>query len=100
MSAAETSEENGHARTIVSSFCAGIAAMTLLGAAASFVVHGGLDMPAAAAQTPEERYFATPVRIEPIDVQAVQAEINRSQARMKITQDATARAMARLQRLD
>lgn len=100
MSAADQNPETGHVRTIAGSLFAGVAAMTLFGAMASFVVHGGLDTPAAAASTPEERFFAQPVRIEPLDVADVQAEINRSQAEMKLVQEATARAMARLERLD
>lgn len=100
MSAPEQLSETSHVRTVAGSLFAGVAAMTLLGAMASFVMHGGLDTPAAAAATPEERFFATPVRVEPLDVAAVQAEINRSQAQMKAVQEATARAMARLERLD
>lgn len=100
MSAADHPAESTHVRTVVGSLFAGVAAMTLFGAMASFVVNGGLDTPAAAAQTPEERFFAQPVSIDPIDVAAVQAEINRSQAEMKVTQDSTDYAIARLRRLD
>lgn len=100
MSAADQTPQTGHFKTIAGSLFAGVAAMTLFGAMASFVVHGGLDTPAAAASTPEERFFAQPVRVAPLDVADVQAQINRSQADMKIVQDATARAMQRLERLD
>ncbi len=72
--------------------------MTLFGLMASFVLHGGLDTPAAAAATPAERVFAAPLTVEPINVVAIQAQIDRSQAEMRVVQDRTDHAMSRLER--
>ncbi|MET0182361.1 MAG: hypothetical protein ABW199_05690 [Caulobacterales bacterium] len=96
----ETNEKpQGAARTIVNSLAAGVAAMTVLGAMASFVVKGGLDTPAAAASTPAEQAFANAPAVRPLDVKAVQAQLDLAAANMRVTQDATDTAMSRLERL-
>jgi len=98
MTARMVKQEQSYVRAITSSLIAGVVAMTVVGAVGSFIVHGGLDTPTAAASTPDERFGEIPV-IRPLDVRAVQAQLAQAEAAMRVTQDATARSMARLERL-
>lgn len=84
-------------RAIAGSFVAGVTAMTLVGAAAAFVAHGGLDTPTANAS--ETQFGAMPA-IQPLDVAAVQGQLSQIQAEMQQTLDATDPAVSRLERLD
>jgi len=102
MSAAYTpapSADRTHARTIISSLLAGIAATVMIGAMGAFVAGGGLDATPAAASTPTEAFFASMARPEPIDVSAVQAQLDAVDQDIARTQGATAGAMAHLDTL-
>lgn len=102
MSAAYTpapSADRTHVRTIISSLLAGIAATVVIGAMGAFVANGGLEATPASASTPTEAFFASMARPEPIDVGAVQAQLDAVEADIARTQDATAGAMSRLDTL-
>lgn len=100
MSTAEMNEkQQGAARSILNSLAAGVAAMTVFGVMASYVVNGGLGTPAAEASTPADAAFGDAPVVRPLDVDAVQAELEAVQAEMRATQAATAAAMTRLERL-
>jgi len=102
MSAAYTpanSADRTHVRTIISSLLAGIAATVVIGAMGAFVVNGGLDATPASASTPTEAFFASMARPEPIDVGAVQAQLDAVDKDIARAEGATASAMSRLDAL-
>lgn len=99
MSAEPAQKNQSHVHSVLSSLAAGIAAMTVLSAMGAFVLNGGLEPTAANASTPAEQAFAGAPRVRPLDVAAVQAQLDVVAAEMRVTQDATDAAMANLERL-
>lgn len=88
-------QNKSNMRMIAASFVAGVGAMSLVGIVAPLVMKDGLNVREAMAATVERQAPA----VQPLDVEAVQAELAASELRMEATRAATERAMNRLERL-
>ncbi len=82
-------------RMVVASFAAGAGAMVLVGLVAPVAMQGGLSVRDAFAATVEERQ---PL-IQPLDVQAIEAQLQASDRLMSEMRAGTDDEVARLQRL-
>ena len=82
-------------RMVVASFAAGAGAMMLVGLVGPVAMQGGLSMRDAVASSLEPR---APV-IEPLDVQAIEAQLEEADRLMAAMRDSTADEMGRLEAL-
>lgn len=86
---------NSTFRVITASFAAGVGIMLLVGLVAPVAVQGGLNVRDAMAATVQAKAPA----IEPLDLVAVQAQLNEAERSMYVARAATDDAIARLEQL-
>jgi len=82
-------------RMVVASFAAGVSAMVLLGLVAPVAMKGGLSVRDAFAAEVEQRAPA----IEPLDVEAIEAQLAEADRLMAAMRETTADEMIQLERL-
>jgi hypothetical protein len=88
-------QNKSNMRVIAASFIAGAGTMTLVGIVAPLAMKDDLSAHAALAATAELHAPA----VQPLNVEAVKAELAASQVRMEATRAATEHAMKRLEQL-
>lgn len=88
------SQTKATARMVAASFAAGATAMVLLGLVAPVAVQGGLSVRDAIAAADSEAPL-----IEPLDVEAIEAQLASAQAEMDASRARTDGTIARLERL-
>lgn len=91
----QSARANSTVRMIVGSFVAGAGAMALIGLVGPVAVQGGLSVRDAFAAQMETRAPA----VEPLDVAAIEAQLEDADRAMETMRDATADNMARLDTL-
>jgi hypothetical protein len=82
-------------RVVVASFVAGVAAMLLFGLAAPVIAKAGLSVAEAEARTS----IGAEVAIAPLDLEAVRAQLEMADAKLRQSAAATDDTVARLERL-